>query len=130
MDWRQEIIDLHRFFQAYFLGSEDSLARVEEALDPAFSIVGPDGRESDRAATLDMLRAGHAHTDSLVINTVDRRLLHAGDDLLVTSYMEHHELRAGSNQRLTTAVFIVDPAGPNGVRWLRAHETWLEGDAG
>lgn len=126
MDWRAEIIELHELFEAYFLGRTDSLDRVEEALHAEFSIVGPNGGVSDRAATLEMLRRGHAHTDSLVISTLDHTLLHQTDEVLVASYIERHELSAATNDRLSTVVFAIDPAGPNGLRWLRVHETWLD----
>ncbi len=125
MDWRAEIIEFHDFFQAYFLGQDDSLDRVDAALHPGFSIVGPDGGVSDRATTLEMLRQGHAHTESLVITTLDHALLHQTDEILVASYIEHHALSAATNERLSTVVFDIDPGGPNGVRWLRVHETWL-----
>lgn len=128
MDWRTEIIELHDFFQAYFLGQEDSLDRVEAALHAGFSIVGPNGGVSDRATTLEMLRGGHGHTESLVIRTLDHALLHQTDDVLVASYIERHELSTDTNDRLSTVVFGIDPTGPNGVRWLRVHETWLDRD--
>lgn len=126
MDWRTEIVELHDFFQAYFLGQEDSLDRVEAALHGEFSIVGPDGAMSDRAATLEMLRGGHAHTEALTITTLDHRLLHTTPELVLASYVEHHQLTSTTNDRLSTVAFLVDPAGPNGVRWLRVHETWLD----
>lgn len=126
MDWRVEISELHDFFQAYFLGQEDSLDRVDAALHPEFSIVGPGGTVSDRAATMEMLRQGHANTESLVITTLDHALLHQTEDVLVASYVERHQLSAATNDRLSTVVFTIDPAGPNGLRWFRVHETWLD----
>jgi len=126
MDWRAEIIELHDFFHAYFLGQDESLDRVDAALHAGFTIVGPNGAVSDRATTLEMLRQGHAHTQSLVITTLDHTLLHQTDEVLVASYVERHELSAATNDRLSTVVFAVDPAGPNGARWLRVHETWLD----
>lgn len=128
MDWRAEIIEFHDFFQAYFLGHEGSLDRADAALHASFSIVGADGGVSDRAATLQMLRQGHAHTESLVISTLDHALLHETGEVLVASYIERHELSASTNDRLSTVVFAIDPSGPNGVRWLRVHETWLDRD--
>jgi len=49
MRWSEEIDGLHAFFEAYFLGTESSLDRVEAVLAPDFSIVGPHGVESDDA---------------------------------------------------------------------------------
>ncbi len=128
MDWQREIDELHAFFEAYFLGTEDSLDRFESVLADGFTIVGPDGAEGDRPATLQMVRDGHAHTDSLSITVSDHRLLARTDELIVATYVEHHQLRDRTNHRLATVVFHVDPAGPNGVRWLRVHETWLDAD--
>ena len=125
MGWHEEIDELHAFFEAYFLGTEDSLDRFEAALADGFTTVGPDGAEHDRASTVRMVRDGHGHTDSLTITTSDHRLLAATDDLVVATYVEHHELRDRANHRLATVVFRVDPAGPNGLRWLRVQETWV-----
>lgn len=125
MGWIEEIDGLHEFFEAYFLGTEQSLERFESALDEKFTIVGPDGAENDRAATVRMVRDAHGHTDSLTISTSDHRLLAETDELLVATYIEHHQLRDGVNHRLATVVFRIDPEGSNGLRWLRVHETWL-----
>ena len=126
MGWREEIVELHEFFEAWFLGTEDSLERVEQALGAEFTFVGPDGGETDRQATIDRLDAGRGHTSELRITTSEHRLLHQSDDVLMASYIEGHELAASTNRRLSTVVFTVDPGGPNGLRWLRVHETWLD----
>ncbi len=125
MRWREEIDQLHAFFEAYFTGEETSLDRVDAALAPAFTIVGPHGVETDRDGTLKMLADGHAHTDSLTITTTDHRLLFESEDMAVATYVEHHELSDRTNQRLSTVVFVADSAAPNGLRWLRVHETWI-----
>lgn len=124
--WQQEIAELHALFEGYFLGTLDSLARVEAALADDFTIVGPDGSVSDRSATLDALRAGHAHTESLKIVISGEKLLAETADLLVASYVESHELALRSNHRLTTVVFRRVATAPCGVQWVRAHETWID----
>ena len=125
MRWREEIEELHDFFQAYFTGAEDSLGRVEAVLAAEFTIVGPDGNEADRRATIRMLEGGHAHTTDLTITTSDHRLIHESDHLTVASYVEHHLLSERENHRLSTVVFVPDPVAANGLAWLRVHETWL-----
>lgn len=125
MNWQDEIVELHRFFEAYYLGRESSLSRAESAFHPDFTFAGPDGDTTDRAATLNMLRQGHGHTAQLRIATSDHQLLFATDDVLVASYVELHELAAGENERLSTVVFVVDDEAPTGVRWLRVHECWI-----
>ncbi len=126
MPWKQEIIDLHRFFEAYFLGTEDSLDRAAAVLHRDFTIVGPDGDEADRDRTLDRLRSGHGHATALTITTTDHRLLHEAGSLVVARYVEHHRLADSANERLTTVVFAAETAAPHGLAWLRVHETWLD----
>lgn len=121
----QEIVELHAVFEQYFLGASDSLARVEQVLAPDFAIVGPDGRESDRATTMEMLRRGHGHTTSLVITISDSRVLIDTPDLVLGSYVESHELADRSHHRLATVVFARESSAPNGLVWRRVHETWV-----
>lgn len=127
MNWELEIIELHRFFEAWFVGREDSLERAELALHLDFTCIGPDGVLADRSTTLQRLRNGHAHTTSLSIETRAHRLLHTADKLLIASYIERHELSDDrTNERISTAVLVPARRGPNGLRWLHVQETWLE----
>lgn len=125
MRWRDEIVELHEFFEAYFLGTESSLGRAESALAPEFTIVTPDGAESDRAGTLEMLRNGHAHATELSITTTDHRLIAGTDEVVVAGYVEHHQFGHRENHRCSTVVFIADPGAPNGWSWRHVQETWL-----
>jgi len=126
MRWREEIDELHAFFEAYFLGTESSLERVEAALAPDFTMVGTNGVESDRESTMRMILAGHGHTVNLSITTSDHRLILQSGDTVVATYIEQHELSDGGTRRLSTVIFTADAAAPNGVLWLRVHETWQE----
>ena len=129
MDWRNEIDELHAFFEVYFLGRTDDLGRAEAAFGAGFTFAGPDGNVRSRAEVVDMLRNGHAHTDDLVITTGDHRLLFESDSVVVATYTEHHELSDRSNHRLSTVVFVPDDGAPNGVRWHHVQETWIESTA-
>ncbi len=122
--WEAEVRELHEFFQAYFLGETSSLDRADQALAADFMIVGPDGNESDRDTTMATLRAGHDHTTSLVITTSDHVLHQETADMVVASYVEHHQLSDRMNARRSTVVFRKLASGPNGLQWLRVHETW------
>lgn len=126
MNWELEIIELHRFFEAWFLGREDSLERAELAFHLDFTMIGPDGTLADRATVLRRLREANTHTE-LRIETSDHRLLHTADDLLIASYVEHHRLADDrTNDRIATAIFVPTRRGPNGLRWLHVQETWLQ----
>lgn len=124
--WHREIIELHEFFEGYFLGAirADDVGRLEAALAPDFTIVGPGGGESSRAQTVAALRDGHAHTSQLAITITDARLLAELPDAVVARYVEHHEGAGAGSDRLSTVVFSRAPDAPNGLRWRTVHETW------
>ena len=123
--WSEEITELHEFFEDLFNGVVTSLDRVEVALAPDFTIVGPDGGESDRAATIAMLAAAR-NSRQLDMSTTAHRLLHCSEEMIVASYIEHHHVAEGDTRRLSTALFVPDSDAPNGVCWLRVHETWVD----
>lgn len=125
MQWKDEIVELHDFFQRWFLGDEQSMERVEMVLAPQFTMVGPHGAGQNRAEVLEAIRRAHAHTRSLTIETSDHRLLTEHGPILVAEYTETHRLAERSNERLTTVVFVADDTTPHGVAWLRAHETFI-----
>lgn len=124
MGWHREIVEMHDFFEALYLGKVESLDRAESAFHPDMTFAGPDGAVAERDQVMAMLAGGRGHTSSLTIETVDHRLLHEGDGFTVASYVERHVLTERTNQRLSTVVFVPGP-GPNGLQWLRVHETWL-----
>lgn len=126
VDWELEIRELHDFFQAYFLGETDDIARVQDALAPGFTMIGPRGDVRDRTAVIDQIVAGYAHTNSLTIEIQEPTFVHQDGDTVVSRYVEVHRLRDGSNRRIATVVFNIDPTGPNGVRWLLVQETFVD----
>ena len=125
--WHREIVELHEFFEAYFLGSipADDIGRFEDVLADDFTIIGAHGEINDRAATIEMVRAGHAHTRSLEITITDASLLRETPELVVARYIENHQLTDRTNHRWSTVVFVRDPEGPNGLRWVTVQETWV-----
>ncbi len=125
MGWRAEIDDQHRYLEALFLGSETSLDRAEQSFHADYTFVGPNGETADRRATLEMLRQGIGHTSQLTLTVSDHRLLFESDEIVVAEFVERHDLARGANERRCTVVFVVDAAGPNGLRWLRTHESWI-----
>jgi len=125
MDWITEIEELHDFFEAWFLGKETSMARAEDAFAEEFTFAGPDGTERDRHGVIRMLTEGRAHTTDLRITTSDHRLIVDTDDAVVATYVEHHQMGAAQNHRLSTVVFVPEQSAHNGLRWLRVQETWL-----
>ena len=125
--WHREIVELHDFFEAYFLGTIAStdVGRLRLALSDDFTIVNPAGVTSSRDEVEAAIVAAHGHSADLRITISDARLLVDDGDTLVARYVENHELSSGSNHRLSTVVFRRDGGAPNGLRWCTVHETWL-----
>ncbi len=124
--WKLEIIALHDLFETYFLGETDDLTRVDAVLAADFSMVGPDGTSSIRAEVMAAITAGHGHSSSLTINTLDHQLVASDPAMLIAEYIEEHVLSDRTNRRRSTVVFTPDEAAPHGLVWRRVQETWLD----
>ena len=74
------------------------------------------------------LAAGHAHTRSLTITIRDHELIAEDRDVVVATFVEHHQLTERTNTRRLTAVFDRDPSTPNGLAWRWVQETWTQAD--
>ena len=126
---RREIGELHAFFEQWLAGklpeTADAFARVEAVLAPDFTLVAPSGQETDRATIAVRLR-GLWNTRPRVRIWIEQfRLLLDAPPLLVARYEEWQEGSAGNTRRISTAVFRAAPTAPNGVQWVRVHETWI-----
>jgi hypothetical protein len=127
---RREINELHAFFGQWLSGkapdSDAVFARVESALAPDFTLVDPRGHEADRATMAALLRGLWNTRPQVRIWIEQFRLLLDAPPLLVARYEEWQEGSAGNTARISTAVFRAAPTAPNGVQWVRVHETWLD----
>lgn len=125
--WHREIVELHKFFEGYFLGTigVDDVERLEAALAIDFTIVGPGGGVSTRAETVAAARGGHGSASQLGITIIGAHPLVDESDVVVARYVERHESADGTTSRLSTVVFTRDPGAPNGLVWRTVHETWL-----
>lgn len=127
---RGEVVELHKFFQEWFNGSlpltEESFARVVEALSKDFIIITPQGRLVDRVTLLTGLYKGHNSRKDLHIWIKNFRLHYQQGNILLAIYEEWQEAAGETTARLSTVVFRERTGGPNGLEWLHVHETWLE----
>ena len=126
---RREIEGLHAFFEEWLAGklpdTAAAFARVESVLAPDFTLVDPSGQEADRATMAALLR-GLWNTRPVVHIWIEQfRLLLAAPPLLLARYEEWQEGSAGNSVRVSTALFRTAPQAPNGVQWVRVHETWV-----
>lgn len=131
----QEIVGLHRFFEAWFRGAfadrERGFRRFADVMAPSFTIVSPKGTATELPALSDGLRSAFGSWDassSIEVDDVALRFAHA--DLSVLTYVEKQHVRGARSARLSTVVMQQDESTPNGVRWLHVHETWMPGMAG
>jgi len=130
--WHREIVELHDFFEAYFLGNlaAEDVGRLQVALAGDFTFINPTGAASTRGEVEAAIVAGYSHATQLRITITDAQLLVESDEIVVARYVENHEMAAASNHRISTVVFSRDEAAPNGLRWRSVHETWLENSSG
>ena len=124
--WEREIVELHDFFEGYFLGARDDLDRVEAALDHDFSMAGPEGTVAGRGATISAIESAYDSHEQLRILITQARLVAESPELVVAEYVESHELSDRMNHRRSTVTFRRDPGGPNGLRWVHVAETWID----
>jgi len=127
---RREIDDLHLFFEAWLAGNlpatDEILSRLETALEPGFTLIGPDGRARDRATVVDWIRDSHSRRPDLQIWIENATLRWSDDSTTLVTYEEWQREGGSVNARQSTALFLNRSAAPNGLTWLHVHESWLE----
>lgn len=126
----REIIELHDFFEDWFIGEsiDQAFERVEGALGPGFVLVSPSGDRDERQPLLENIRLGHGgRRETFRIWIEDIQLRHSVNDIHVATYQEIQQERdEHPTVRLSTVVFRESPDAPNGLIWLHVHETWLQ----
>lgn len=101
----------------------DALERFIGQTHPDFSMVTLDGTVVRRAGLLGGLGGAGNSAPGLGIDIVDIEVLHRSSDCAVARFAEIHHGPGGAAKRLTTAVFLPDPQGRNGLLWRSVHET-------
>ena len=121
---RNEIADLHAFFERWLAGETEDLSRCESVLADGFGMIGPGGRHIDRAMLLANLREAHgARAVGIRIENYTAREI--GGGLCLATYEEWQDDEREVRGRLSTALFRARDDAPHGVEWLHVHETWL-----
>ena len=126
----QEVVDLHTFFQGWLGGvlpDDDAVfARFAAANDPAFTLISPDGSIADSVETSAWIRAAHGTRRGFRLWTDAHRMHFQDGNIALVTYREWQMRDDATNVRLSTALFRIAPAAPNGVAWVHVHETWLD----
>ncbi len=125
----QEVIDLHAFFEAWLGGdlpeTDAEFARFVVATNANFMLIAPDGRIMDSDAVSTWIRGAHGTRPGFRLWTTDHRIVYTTHDCALVSYLEWQERDAVTTCRISSALFIPEPAAPNGYAWLHVHETWI-----
>jgi hypothetical protein len=124
-----EIVEIHDFFMRWFSGRAGAAAefeRCEQAFDPEFGMVTPDGRSHGRAEIVERLRAARGSvgaTFQIAIEAITP--LWQSADAILVGYVEA-QLRDGRpTRRRSSALFQRRASAPNGAVWRHLHETWM-----
>ena len=131
----QEIVGLHRFFQAWFLGGfsdrERAFMRFSDVMNPGFAIVSPRGTATALPELSKGLKGAFGTWQAgSTIEVVDVALRHVHADLALLTYIERQHVGDKDTARLSTVLMRQQEATPNGVQWLHVHETWMPGQQG
>ncbi len=129
----REVLEVHRLIEDWFLGAipktEEALARFTSVMAPELTVVMPGGRVVDRDGLIARLLELHGWwSDSTPPGRIHIERLRCdlrSGDLVVATYEEwqrHHDVARG---RVATAVLRALGGAPNGLAWVRLHETWL-----
>lgn len=131
-----EIIELHQFFEHWFNArlpnQTQAFARFLQVMVPNFSIVAPSGRSIKLPELQAGLQAAYGQHPGVKIWVEKVEILQKLGDVTIVSYEEWQadsQSAVTAKGRISTAVFLAMPNTPNGLQWLRVHETWLPFDA-
>jgi hypothetical protein len=127
---RDEIVALHACFEDWFNGrvprTSEAFNRIDTALAETFVIVMPQGSKVERAPLLKGLYEAHTGRQGIRIWIEHVRVLEEDQALVVAEYEEWQEEGGETTSRHSTAVFRRNVEKPNGLEWLRVHETWFD----
>ncbi|MBK7973679.1 MAG: hypothetical protein IPK07_10535 [Deltaproteobacteria bacterium] len=129
----REVLEIHQLIEDWFNGTlpktETALARFTSVMEPELSVVMPAGRVVDRGGLIARLFELHGWWEDSVppgrIRIEGLRCEARSADLAVATYEEWQHYRDVVRGRVATAILRVRAGAPNGLAWLRLHETWL-----
>lgn len=125
----REIIDLHTFFEAWLSGqlpnTDEAYQRFEQVVTEDFTLVTPSGEEIASQPLLAQIRSAWGARPVFKLWVEEIALIDHQPPLVIARYIERQTVDDTENSRLSTAIFREASHAPNGLLWLRVHETWL-----
>lgn len=124
-----EVIDLHRFFQAWFTGSVEKTrkeyARFADTMADGMFMIPPGGNVMKRDDALEIFWQLHGANDpTFKIEVKNIEIREVTDSLYLVTYEEWQQTPE-ETARVVTALLQDKPTG---LQWLSAHESWLPQD--
>jgi hypothetical protein len=128
-----EMRETRNFLASWFAGAvekpEDPMNfYLQSVLAENFSIIRPNGLRLDRQQTLLRFYENLYASDPTVLrhDNSNIRAILLTPEVVIVDYDESHVYRDHSIVNALSAVFQKDDEAPNGVRWLRLHETSIQ----
>lgn len=123
-----EVADLHAAFARWFRGEEQSFDSIAQAFAADFSMTTPDGRQIAEPLVSEGLRRAKGSRGADFRIWIERiRPVVETPEIVAVIYDECQHADGQDTRRHVTALFRRASAAPLGVRWLRVHETWVDG---
>jgi hypothetical protein len=118
-----EVLRLHRFFDDWYNGLPGlTIAQFEDAMDPRFTIVTPDGGLLNQPSIVAAVENGFDKGGITI--TVENFHVEQLGTAVVCRYDEIHKSAREETHRISTAVMVIDQDTPGGYRWISVQETW------
>lgn len=125
-----EIVELHQFFEDWFNGNipdtDVQFQRMDDVMDTSFVIVMPDGKRVTRDPLLALLKKSHGKRAGIRIWIESVQVLVSEGGIVIAEYEEWQEENGETTSRVSTVVFREKADAPNGLSWVRVHETWFD----
>jgi hypothetical protein len=125
-----EVIELHRFFEAWLSGSlqktREAYARFDSVMAEDFVMIPPDSNVLPRDVIMDIFWEEHGSRSApFRIEIRNPTVRQVAGSLYLVIY-EEWQFDPGQSARISSALI---EASQRGLRWLSVHESWVPGGA-
>lgn len=127
---KREVIEFNLFLEMWLCGhipdSDQNYERVVEVIDNGATMIYPWGRQSSLKESLDLVRQKHGLMSGknfmTWIDNIEEKKL--ADGVYLVTWESWEKLNGGEHKGYyATAILLSKEKTPNGVQWLRVHET-------
>lgn len=122
-----EVLDLHRFIEAWLNGSlpktKEVFSRFDCVLASDFMIVHPSGELDNRDQILEGFWSAYGTRDDLIIEIRNPAFRFSCQSFAVLTY-EEWQMGRTTSARFSTVIFRVSKECSE-IKWRHLHETWI-----